>query len=203
METNGKIGRNFYFLVCFGLLAGCNYISSPLSKPPIVSPSPLPPIISPTPSWSPTSTASVTLTFSPTTTPELLTPSPTPAGLIIDLLGCNTSLDITHGMGEVTNAYPILKNLSNQDLSDVCATLSASDEGRPHPQKTGCIPYLPKGYQGILKLTVDTGFRKDTSIQVEVVSNQGVNGKFSRESCRTLGLPGWVPGKVGLLEPVP
>ena len=28
----------------------------------------------------------------------------------VEVLGCNTSIDVTHGMGEVTNAFIILKN---------------------------------------------------------------------------------------------
>jgi len=105
-------------------------------------------------------------------------------------------------MGEVTNAFPVIRNNTGMDLTDVCATLSASDEDRQHPDKTVCTPALPTAYQVTLKLTVDTGYKQDTYIKVDVTSQQGIVASNSRSSCRDLGLPGWVPGKVGLIEPV-
>ncbi len=106
-------------------------------------------------------------------------------------------------MGEVTNAYPLIRNKTGNDLTNICATLSASDEGRLHPDKTSCIPSLPSHHQVALKLTVDTGFKQDTTIKVDVATNEGFNASISRSSCREVGLPGWVPSKVGRIEPVP
>jgi hypothetical protein len=126
-----------------------------------------------------------------------------PTDLGLDILGCNTSLDILHQMGEVTNAYPVIRNTSGINLAQVCATLSASDEARVHPDKTACVPILPAGYQVTLKLTVDTATGQDTSIKVEVVSAQGPGISTSRPSCREIGLPGWLPARVGLVEPIP
>jgi hypothetical protein len=150
------------------------------------------PIRTPTPTS--TSTATETATRTPTLTPILLE---------LDLLGCNTSVDITHGLGEVTNAYPVIRNRTGQDLTDVCATLSASDEAEQHPDKTACASALPVGYQVTLKVTVDTGFKQDTSVQVDVTTQQGLSTSTMRPSCRDLGFPGWLPGKVGLVEPIP
>jgi hypothetical protein len=150
-------------------------------------------------------TPSITLSSTPTFT---ITPTPAslatqPAGLVVDIRGCNTSLDLVHQMGEVTNAYPVIRNLSAQDLTGVCATLSASDEARLHPDKTACMAALPAGYQVTFKLTVDTASGQDTSIQVDVVSSEGPGATVSRLSCRDIGLPGWLPGKVGVVEPIP
>jgi hypothetical protein len=125
------------------------------------------------------------------------------SGLQMDILGCSTSLDITHQMGEVTNAYPIIRNNTGKELTNVCAKLTASDEARLHPDKTGCVASLPNGYQVLLKLTVDTGFEQDTSIRVDVTSKEGFTLSLSRSSCRDIGLPGWVPDKIGMVEPIP
>ncbi len=146
---------------------------------------------------SPTATLTETLTLAPS---PVFTQAPL---LGLEILGCNTSLDITHGMGEVTNAYPLIRNRASTDLSNVCATLSASDEARRHPDKTACISILPAGDQGTLKLTVDTGFKQDTSITVDVTTDQGLTASVRQSSCRDLGLPGWVPAKVNVVEPIP
>ena len=97
---------------------------------------------------------SVLLTLPPTITS---TPS---ASVDAEILSCNTSIDITHGMGEVTNAYVTISNISEVNLMNVCATLNAPDEGRPHPDKTKCVASLPAGYQVSEKLTVDFNVRK-------------------------------------------
>ena len=187
-------------LIC---LTACEGLKLPLFPPtPVISPSPLPGIISPTPPYSSTNSPSYTLTLTPTST-FTTSPSPTLGPLGLDLIGCNTSLDINHGLGEVTNAFPLIQNRTGEDLTNVCATLSASDEAKLHPDKTACTPALPAGYQVTLKLTVDTGFRQDTSIKVDVSTDQGVTTFASKPSCRNVGLPGWVPGKVGLVEPLP
>ena len=106
-------------------------------------------------------------------------------------------------MGEVTNAYITIRNSGSVELNNICATLSASDEDRTHPDRTRCIQALPSGYQVMLKLTVDTGYQQDTAIQVELNTSQGIVFSAYEPSCVTLGLPGWVPGKVDLLEAIP
>ena len=146
--------------------------------------------------FTPTPTSSSTFTLTPSTTTTL------PSGLFVEISGCNTSLDILHQMGEVTNAFPIIENSSGSLLTNVCAELSASDEARVHPDKTACIAELPTGYQVTMKLTVDTGFEQDTSIQVDVKTAEGLNASTSRPSCADIGLPGWLPDKVGVIEPI-
>lgn len=121
----------------------------------------------------------------------------------MEIIGCNTSLDILHQMGEVTNAFPILLNYTQKNLTNICATLSASDEARQHPDKIVCIANLPAENQVILKLTVDTGTGQDTSIQVDVGSNEGDAATAKQSSCRDIGIPGWLPGKVNIIEPIP
>ena len=189
------------------------FIPSSTSTPLIYSPSPT---LGQTPSI--TSTETVTSTFTPASTstftpkstftpPSTLISTSTPtatllSGLFVEIPGCNTSLDILHQMGEVTNAFPIIENSSRSLLTNVCATLSASDEARLHPDKTACVAELPTGFQVTLKLTVDTGFEQDTSIQVGVKTAEGLNASASRPSCADIGLPGWLPDKVGVIEPI-
>jgi hypothetical protein len=194
------------------LLVACGGFTFPLLvSTPLGSPSSLPAILSPTPPLIPSATATrtaiplnYTLTKAPSSIPAKTTATFTPTpGLLLDILGCKTSLDITHQMGEVTNAYPIIRNNTGNELTNVCATLTASDEARLHPDKTSCIVSLPNGYQATLKLTVDTGFKQDTSIRVDVTSNEGSTLSLARSSCRDLGLPGWVPDKIGVVEPIP
>jgi len=123
---------------------------------------------------------------SPTIVPTLVTVPP--ELLKIDLLGCNTSLDITHGMGEVTNAYITASNIGTTDVVNLCATLRGQDEGRPHPDKTKCISSLPVGYQVTLKLTIDTTYKEASPIQVDITSNNDLLQRLGKDSCKDLGL---------------
>jgi hypothetical protein len=106
-------------------------------------------------------------------------------------------------MGEVTNAYPIIRNNSGKLLTNVCATLTASDEARLHPDKTACLSSLPNGYQVVLKLTVDTSFKRDTSIRIDVTSQEGFSFSLARSSCRDIGLADLVTINIGVVEPIP
>jgi hypothetical protein len=194
----------------------------PQITPEVVS-SKTPVIISPTPIFvsaatstetplapaTPTGASTIFPTDSPTASPSI-TPSinatvesTVQPALTVDMVGCNTSLDISHQMGEVTNGFVLVRNISISDLTNVCATLSASDEARQHPDKTRCIASLPAHYQVTLKLTVDTGFREDTSIRVEVISQDGSSAVAARNSCRELGLPDWVSKEIGIPSPMP
>ena len=195
------------------MLASCSgmVITLPATTP-VIPPSPAPSIHSPTPPFASTATSSPTLsiiTITPTSEfTQTASPTPTvtppPPILALDILGCNTSEDILHGMGEVTNAYPLIQNKTGVTLTNVCATLSATDEGRVHPDKTVCVPSLSSGYQVILKLTVDTTLNKDTAIRVDVSSRQGYTAiPLTRPSCKDIGLPGEAPANVGLVQPIP
>ncbi len=197
--------KTFPTLLLLLTLAACSGISVPEQPwPADPSPSPLPAIRSPTLPFVP----SITLILS---TPQLetktlaATPTTTSAtvGLVLEIQGCNTSLDLTHSMGEVTNAYPLIKNLSPNPQTAICATLSASDEDRAHPDKSFCIPELPGNHQILIKLTVDSGFQEDTSIQVDIASHEGLTASLIVSSCLSVGFPGWIPAAVGLIEPVP
>jgi hypothetical protein len=190
------------------LLISCSWVDVSLpAVTPLVSSSPLPAIHSPTPPFV-ASVTSTPIVLTPTTT-AAATVSPTPSatlplpGLTLEIYGCNTSLDILHGMGEVTNAYPVLRNQTGVELTNLCATLSASDEGRPHPDKTACVVSLQNGYQVMLKLTVDTTFKQNTSIQVDVTSREGYSASISTSSCRDIDMPGETPGGVGVIQPIP
>ncbi len=134
----------------------------------------------------------------PTNTPTLPPVSP---NIIVEVLGCNTSIDLTHGMGEVTNAYVTLKNNTGNDFSNLCATLNALDEGRVHPDKTVCVPSLADGQQVTLKLTVDSTYKQNTPIQVEVKSGDTLLSRIGQDSCTDIGL--FAPKPESLLTPMP
>jgi hypothetical protein len=158
----------------------------------------------------PTITATETFTQMPTETATAFTEAPSPTAtatlppispnIIVEVLGCNTSIDITHGMGEVTNAYVTLKNNTGVDLTNVCTTLYALDEGRVHPDKTVCVPALGHGQQVTLKLTVDSTYKQNTPIQVEVKSGETLLARIGQESCTDIGL--FAPSPGSLLTPV-
>lgn len=221
--------RRIVGLVLLIWLTACGETPLPLNfSTPVVAPSATPAILSPTPNILPEATTVQTATLSQTAIPtqatwmptqltataSLLpatwTPSLTPVGttavpgaLSVQIADCNIGLDITHGMGKVTNAFPLIRNYSPTDLIQVCATLSASDEGRPHPDKTKCIPSLPSGFQVVFKLTVDSSFGQETTIAVNVTSQQKVTALATAASCGSLGLPGWSPDDVGIVQPIP
>ena len=159
-----------------------------------------------------TPTASVTLSAFPSVTSSptgsiisTLTNTNVPvagAALTITVLGCNTSIDITHGMGEVTNAYVTLKNIGDVDLTKIRATLFARDPGaQVHPDTTVELTSLSIGYQVTIKLTVDSTYQQETPIQIEVTSNQFVFPREGSASCRDIGLLAPNPG--GLRTPIP
>jgi hypothetical protein len=184
----------------------------PTITPSILSPTPVivavtrtntPLVVSETPTGSPTPAT-------PTETATAFTEAPTATGtptlppfspnIILEVLGCNTSIDITHGMGEVTNAFVTVKNNTGNQYTDLCATLYALDEGRVHPDKTVCVPILEHGQQVTLKLTVDSTYRQNTPVQVEVKSGEALLMRIGQESCTDIGLFAPAPGS--LLTPV-
>ncbi|NJC95766.1 MAG: hypothetical protein FIB03_05415 [Anaerolineae bacterium] len=166
------------------------------------SATPFLPTATSTPTSLPTSTNMPSLTPSATPTNTFTPTSPgSTQGLSITILGCNTDIDITHGMGEVTNAFVTLKNIGSVELTNLRATLYALDEGRVHPDKTVELTSLPAGYQVTVKLTVDSTYKADTPIQVEVITDQGTFPREGSDSCRDLGI--FVPKLEGLKTPVP
>ncbi|MCI0551217.1 MAG: hypothetical protein L0287_09695 [Anaerolineae bacterium] len=146
----------------------------------------------------PTNTPIPAISNTPTLT---LTNLPSGPSISVEVLGCNTSIDVTHGMGEVTNAFATLKNTGGVGLTNLKATLFALDEGREHPDKTIEITSLPVGYEVTLKLTVDSTYRQETPIQIEVTGDNGLFQRVGSASCRDIGL--LVPNPNGLYTPVP
>jgi hypothetical protein len=205
------------FILSAFILASCNgWVIQPLPydpPTPFIQSTRTPSIYSPTPVII-GAAATATPTFLPTGTN---TPSATPAeipvstytptslvnapALYITVLGCNTSIDLIHGMGEVTNAYVTLKNVGNVELTNLVATLYALDEGREHPDKIQEISSLPVRYEVTLKLTVDSTYKQESPVQVEVNSDQGLFPREGSASCRDLGL--FAPNPDGLNTPVP
>ena len=154
-----------------------------------------------TPTPANTETPSPTSTFAPILPTE--TPSIVPIqSAAVDILGCNTSIDITHGMGEVTNAYVTVKNTGNTDLPNTCALLRAIDEDREHPDKKVCVPNLPVRNQVTFKLTVDSAYNNDTIIQVDASSNDLLLLRVDRQSCTDIGIFGGAPADVGVVKPI-
>jgi len=151
----------------------------------------------PFPTFTPTNTPpGVVFTNTPSTTPQPGSPA-----ISVLVLGCNTSIDISHGMGEVTNAFVTLKNTGGIELTNIKVTLFALDEGREHPDKTVELTSLPIAYQVTMKLTVDSTYQQETPIQVEVTTNQGAFPREGLASCRDIGL--FAPNPNGLKTPVP
>ena len=215
----------FGMLLLMLLLAGCDAWNVAPQPFPVWTPIPTrtPGVVTVTPLiLIPSMTASSTVTFLPFTvtfTPEsptvtntvialpvtdTFTPPPTPFTAVqIDILGCNTGLDVTHGMGEVTNAYVVLKNTGTVDLPNACALLRAADEDRVHPDKTKCVDMLPAGFQVTLKLTVDSVYQVDTVIQVDASSNSSLLLRVDRPSCTDIDLSaGGAPLDVGVVKPI-
>lgn len=186
----------------------------PTNTPPIFTATPLiipPPTLNFT--VTPVITSSIptlvtnTETASPTTsaTPGSALPTDTlipVQSVAVEILGCNTSIDIMNGMGEVTNAYVIVKNTGTVDLPNTCGLLRANDEGREHPDKKSCIANLPVQNQVTLKLTVDSTYKENTVIQVDALSNDAVLLRIDKQSCRDIQLIGGVPADVGVVRPI-
>ncbi len=201
------------FFLAF-LLTSCNGWSIEIPDIPTPFPTVTPMVFTPTPRLvtptlsstpeigSPTAVVPATATETPTVVfTDTPTVTPTPGSFSVEVLGCNTSLDITHGMGEVTNAYVLLKNTTGGSLTNVCTTLFALDEGRPHPDKTVCVPLLESGFQVSLKLTVDSTYQEETPIQVDVTAEDVLLAREGEPACRDLGLFG--PPTGSILTPVP
>jgi len=138
----------------------------------------------------------------PTETPTLLPTSTAVQSLAVDILGCNTSIDISHGMGEVTNSYVTVKNTGTVDLPNTCALLRAIDEDREHPDKKVCVANLPVQNQVTLKLTVDSVYKQNTIIQVDASSNDILLLRVDKPSCTDIGLFGGAPSDVGVIKPI-
>ncbi|MCJ7432099.1 MAG: hypothetical protein MUO77_01285 [Anaerolineales bacterium] len=151
-----------------------------------------------------------TITITPSETPNMaITEPPAPTATTtpfqavdVTILGCNTSIDITHGMGEVTNAYVTVKNTGNTDLLNTCALLRAIDEGREHPDKKRCVDNLPIGNQVTQKLTVDSTYQQSTIIQVDVSSNDVLLLRVDKQSCTDISLSGGAPSDAGMIKPI-
>ncbi len=153
----------------------------------------------------PTNTEIPTATSTPipatgTATPIL--PITAVQSVVVNILGCDTSIDITHGMGEVTNSYVTVKNSGTVDLPNTCALLRAIDEDREHPDKQVCINNLPAQYQVTLKLTVDSTFKLNTAIQVDTTSNDVILLRVDKPSCTDIGLFGGTPSDLGVVKPI-
>ena len=209
------------------LTASCNgWVLQPGANPPtpFLPPTNTPAIVTATPvviaasatstAQNPTSTSIIfiTATASPSLIPSetsanlatattVLTSTPSGPAVSVEILGCDTSIDVTHGMGEVTNAYVVLRNAGGVELTNLNVTLHALDEGREHPDKTVEVTSLPIGYKVSLKMTVDSTYQEDTPIQVEVSADSGLFQRVGAESCKDIGL--FAPNPGDLTTPVP
>lgn len=210
----------FSLLVLLIVLSGCNTWGIPpqpfpvytaissgtpgiVTATPIILPQTIVPAVTVITPFTPTAieTASPTLTLAPIPPTETFTPVPIQS-VAIDILGCNTSIDITHGMGEVTNAYVTVKNTGTLDLPNTCALLRAIDEGREHPDKKVCVTNLPAQNQVNFKLTVDSEYKQDTIIQIDGTSNDVILLRVDKASCTDIGLFGGAPSELGVIKPI-
>ena len=205
------------------LTASCNgWVIQPGNPPtPFLPPTNTPSILTATPvviaaSATPTVQlpTATSIVFITATTPPTLFPSDTPVGsqpthppvpggpaVSVEILGCNTSIDVTHGMGEVTNAFVILRNTGGVELTNLNTTLRALDEGREHSDKTIEMTSLPPGYKVTVKMTVDSTYQEETPVQVEVTADGGLFQRVGAESCKDIGL--FAPDLDDLTTPVP
>lgn len=147
-------------------------------------------------------TATTAPTLLPSNTPENTQTSP-PSGpsVAVEILGCNTSIDVTHGMGEVTNAFVVVRNTGGVELTNLKVTLNALDEGREHPDKTVEVTSLASNYKVTLKLTVDSTYQAETPIQVEVSGDAGLFHRVGADSCKDIGI--LAPNPSDLSTPMP
>lgn len=157
-------------------------------------------------STAPIFTITSTMIASSETPTEIATAIPltnTPTQSIdVDILGCNTSIDVVHGMGEVTNAYVTVKNTGTIDLPNTCSLLRAIDEDREHPDKKACVSTLPSQNQVTFKLTVDSAYKQNTIIQVDTSSNDILILRIDRQSCEDIGVFGGAPTDTGVIKPL-
>lgn len=180
--------------------------STPLietATPLILSPAPLTATLAASTETATISAATATLveaTPSEAVTPTLL---PTVGSVTAQILGCDTSIDILHGMGAVTNAYVKIMNTTASPVPQFCATLNALDEGRPHPDKIKCLPTLPAGYQVTFKLTVDTTFKEKTPVQVDVTSGNTLLVRVGEPACTAIDLLPPDIDNLDLVKPIP
>jgi len=204
------------------LLASCNgWVIQPGPNPPtpFLPPTQTPAIFTATPvvispasatpapqmpTWTPipfiTATTAPTLIPSDTLVSVQTTVSSGPS-ISVEVLGCNTSIDVTHSMGEVTNAFVVVRNTGGVDLTNLKVTLNALDEGREHPDKTVEVPSLLVGYKVNLKLTVDSTYQAETPIQIEVAGDGGLFQRVGADSCKDIGI--FAPNPESLNTPVP
>jgi len=176
-------------------------VTSVTSTPSVLT---LTPTITTTPFPTFTNQPTQTTSSAPTVTPSPATITNTPNGIpsvLVKVLGCNTSIDLVHGMGEVTNAFVTVTNTGGIELTNLKVTLYAYDEGREHPDKTVELTSLPIDYQVTFKLTVDSTYKQETPIQVETISNQGTFPREGLASCKDIGI--FAPNPNGLNTPVP
>ena len=183
----------------------------PTNTPSIFTPTPV--VIGASPTSTPQIPTSTPLVFITATSPPTMVPSEPPVlvptatsppsgpSVSVEILGCNTSIDVSHGMGEVTNAFVVLRNTGLVELTSLSVTLRALDEGREHPDKTVDVPSLLADHKVILKLTVDSTYREQTPIQVEVRGDAGLFHRVGAESCKDIGL--FAPNPGDLSTPVP
>ena len=96
-----------------------------------------------TPTGTATQVVTQTMTITPATSvPLTFTPAftSTPFSAVnTKILGCDTSFDIIHGFGQVTNAFITIQNIGNMDLTNVCATLNAWMKGVRIPIKPNVL----------------------------------------------------------------
>src|SRR6266508_1236811 len=181
----------------------------PTQTPSIFTAAPIVNVASATPvpqlaTWTsiPFITATTAPTLIPSDTPvSVQTTAPSGPSISLEVLGCNTSIDVTHGMGEVTNAFVVIRNTGGVELTNLKVTLNALDEGREHPDKTVEVASLLVGYKVNLKLTVDSTYQAETPIQIEVSGDAGLFQRVGADSCKDIGI--FAPNPESLNTPMP
>lgn len=106
--------------------------------------------------------------------------------LNVVILGCDTGLDVTRGLGEVKNVWVTVQNVGDELASDVQITLSANDEEADHPDKRSPIVQLPPEYQITFKLTVDSTLGTPSTVETIATLSEGDPVSATKSACRIL-----------------
>ena len=208
MKKNLLVVFTLYLVSCSPAVAPQPFpvwTAIPSRTPSVVTATPIilmPPSQTPVVSIIDTITNTLFVSETPTVTVTTIFLTNTPIQAVqVDILGCNTSIDVLHGMGEVTNAYVTVKNTGTIDLPNTCSLMRAIDEDREHPDKKACAANLPVQNQVTFKLTVDSAYKQDTIIQVDTLSNDVLVLRVDKQSCKDIGLFGGAPADIGIVKP--
>ena len=109
------------------------------------------------------------------------------------------------GLAMHAQALPAVQNTSGVRLvvadENTDPTLRVILPGHRDSDKTIEVVSLLVGYKVTLKLTVDSTYKQDTPIQIEVTGDAGLFQRVGADSCKDIGI--FAPNPDSLNTPVP